>query len=374
MVDLQERFRPFREASAPDLWPEVERRGPRPARSHVSWRRLGVAALALIVAGAGLAVAIRAFRQPSRPGPASTSSVEPSANGVLLFRGGREGPSAIYEVQPDGTGLRQAFAPSADLYDIAWSSDGTQIAWAGAIDERYGIYVSAPDGTNARRVTEGVNDGWPAWSSDSTRIVFSSTRYAPNLEQCRREGEWNLRCPTDLYLVDADGSNLTRVTSDAAPEYDPAWSPDGTQIAFTRSDGYGTAIYVVQTDGTGPRQVSSAEGGSDFRPSWTPDGERVVFGSIRYEDWGIFQVMADGTDERALLYRHPLYVDDPIVSPDGKLIAFVGDSVFLEGAESGQGDIALYVMKADGTDVTKVAEVPGGVAGEIAWQPVPVGG
>jgi Tol biopolymer transport system component len=301
----------------------------------------------------------------------STTPVVEMGNGVILFRGGREGPSAIYEVRPDGSGLREVLPPPADLHELAWSPDGTRIAWAGTVDGQYGIYVSAADGTDVQQLTEGDNDGWPSWSPDGTQIVFSSTRYDEDLRPCPREGEWNLTCPTDLYVMGADGSDITRITSESAPEYDAAWSPDRSRIAFTRSDGYGTAIYVGNADGGEPRQVSSADGGSDFRPSWTPDSDRVVFGSIRYENWGIFEVTAKGTDERVLLYRQPLYVDDPIMSPDGDLIAFVGDSTFLDDTEPGEGAIALYVMTSNGTDVRKLAEVPGGVIGDIAWQPVP---
>lgn len=110
MVDLQERFRPFREASAPDLWSEVERRGPRPVKDHVSWRRLGVAALALAVAGAGLTLAIRAFSQQTRPGSAPPKPRPPLAS-----------PSLGATLDLDGCPLALAAGEGA-----AWVSLGCQ--------------------------------------------------------------------------------------------------------------------------------------------------------------------------------------------------------------------------------------------------------
>jgi Tol biopolymer transport system component len=238
------------------------------------------------------------------------------------------------------------------------------------VDGRYGIYVSAPDGSDARQLTDGANDGWPAWSPDGTRILFSSTMDDPTVGPCRREGEWNLACSTDLYVMSIDGSGITRITSDPAPEYDPEWAPDGTRIAYTRSDNYGTAIWVANADGSEARQVSRAEGGSDFRATWTPDGGWLVFGTIRREDWGIFEVAADGSGEHAILPLGLAYVDDPVVSPDGGLIAFVGDTSQLAVAAQSDAATALFVMRSDGGGVTEIAEVPSGVVGEIAWQPV----
>src|SRR5207247_1248802 len=108
----------------------------------------------------------------------------------------------------------------------------------------------------------------------------------------------DFRCPTDIYTADADGGNVTRLTADPASEYQPQWSPDGSRIAFVQAfNGTATAIYVMETDGTGVRQVSSAVGGSDFSPSWSPDGKQIVFAAIRNEDWGIWVVNADGPDE-----------------------------------------------------------------------------
>ena len=200
------------------------------------------------------------------------------ANGVIVFQS-QDG--AVYEIESDGSGLRELFPASRGITQIAWSPDGTRMTWAGAVDGRYGIYVSAPDGSDARRLTDGANDGWPAWSPDGTRIAFSSSS-DPDASRCSRDAEWNLICRTDLYVMRADGSELTRITSDPAPEYDPEWSPDGIRIAYTKSNLSGTAIWIANADGSDPRQVSTAEGGSDFQElvaGWVRD--RVLGDPVR---------------------------------------------------------------------------------------------
>ena len=125
----------------------------------------------------------------------------------------------------------------------------------------------------------------------------------------------------------------------------------------------------MEPDGTDLRQISSADGGSDFWPSWSPNGSQLVFAAIRKEDWGIWTVNADGANEQLILGGTGAgYVDNPVWSPDGSLIAFVGNL----SVDDYSPEDALYVMRPDGTDVTPIADAPSiGVAGDIAWQPIP---
>ena len=154
----------------------------------------------------------------------------------------------------------------------------------------------------------------------------------------------------------------------------PRWSPDGGLIAFVREGelraGTYEAIYTMRPDGTNVRKISSGDRGSDFWPSWSPDGSQVVFAAIREEDWGLWVVNADGSSERSILGGTGAgYVDNPVWSPDGSLIAFVGNLAI----DDYSPDDALYVMRPEGTGVTPIADAPGvGVAGDIAWQPIPI--
>jgi TolB protein len=366
MADLRERFESLSRTQSPDLWPEIEAREPRSSTSSRPRRAL-TALVALFVAAAGIGVAALTFggsERPRMPG----ASAGAATNGPILYRVGGEGGSTWYSVMPDGSDRRAVFeGEPMRIAQIAWSPDGTRIAYQNPIADERGIFVANADGSNPFRLTRGANDAWPAWSPDGTRIVFSSTRYDPSIPPCT-PGE-DFHCPTDLYTVNVDGSTLVRLTDDSANVYQPAWSPSGDEIAFTSSANNITLVAVMKIDGSERRVVSSDSGGSEFSPTWSPDGSQIVFAAIRREDWGIWTVRPDGSDER-LLFGGPKagYVDNPEWSPEGTSIAFVGNT-FIDDYSPND---ALYVMRADGTGVTPIADAPGvGVAGDIAWQPIP---
>jgi Tol biopolymer transport system component len=300
----------------------------------------------------------------------------PMANGPIYFRvGGGEGGSRIESIDPDGTDRRVVFPEGSPVHysRIAFSPDGTRIVFDDFLSGAYGIMTADPEGGNVVRLTDGVNDSWAAWSPDGSKILFSSTSYDASIGPCEPGFPHEFGCPTDIYVMDADGSNVTRLTEDPRPEFMPVWSPDGSRIAFVREadpvPAAFDAIFTMDPDGTDVRQVSSADGGSDFWPSWSPDGSTIVFAAIRREDWGIWAVDADGSNERMILGGMGAgYVDNPVWSPDGTLIAFVGNLAI----DDYSPDDALYVMRPDGSNVTPIADAPGiGVAGDIAWQPIP---
>lgn len=378
MPDLESRFRSLARTAAPDLWPDAQRREPLPSPGRPAARRLLIAVTALAIAIAGFAVSVRAFTAgTSAPGPANSPPAPTgrSANGAIYYRvGGGDGPSRIEAVEADGTGQRVVFDgdPLLHVAQIAWSPDGSRIAYLDAIPAERGIYVADPDGSDPVRLTHGANDAWPSWSPDGSKIVFSSSADDPTLPTC--EPGMDFRCPTDVYAVDADGTDLTRLTHDPAPEYQPAWSPNGDRIAFVRSSG-GTAgeaplIFTMDVDGSDIRRASSGEGGSDFSPSWSPDGSRIAFVGFRFENTGIWLVDANGSNEHQVVGQDWYSVQDPVWSPVGDLIAFTGSP---SGGDAALYD-ELYVMDPDGADVRQLAEAPGwGVAGDIAWQPLVAG-
>lgn len=373
MPELRDRFESLSRARAPDLWPEIEGREPGRAVEPSSARRVLVAVVAFVVAIAGIGFAAISFGGFERPSASATGPVG-VANGPIYFRvGGGDGGSHIEAVEPDGSEQRVVFeGEPMRMAQIAWSPDGTRMAYQDPIADERGIFVANPNGSDAVRLTEGANDAWPSWSPDGTKIVFSSTRYDPSIEPCEPAGA-DATCPTDLYTIDVDGSKITRLTFDPAAEYRARWSPTGDLIAFERNTEdpplMRPAIFTMNPDGTDVRQVSTGDGGSDFWPSWSPDGSTIVFAAIRREDLGIWAVDANGSNERRILGGTGAgYVDNPVWSPDGSLIAFVGNL----SVDDYSPDDAVYVMRPDGTNVTPIADAPSiGVAGDIAWQPLP---
>jgi WD40 repeat protein len=372
MPEFGDRFASLARTRAPDLWCEIEGRRPRDPIEPSSSHRIVVALVAFIVAIAGIVIAAVTFEGSDRPAPAGAM-----ANGSIYFRvGGGDGGSRVESIESDGTDRHVVFPEDSPVHytRIDFSPDGSRIAFDNFLAGEYGIETADPNGSDVVQLTDGVNDSWASWSPDGTKILFSSTRYDPTIAGCLPGFPHEYRCPTDIYVMDADGSNVTRLTDDPAGEFMPRWSPNGRWIAFVREGdlraGTYEAVYTMRPDGADVRQASSGDRGSDFWPSWSPDGTQVVFSAIRNEDWGIWVVDAEGSNEHMILGGTGAgYVDNPVWSPDGNLIAFVGNLA----VDDYSPDDALYVMYPDGSGVTPIADAPGiGVAGDIAWQPVPI--
>jgi Tol biopolymer transport system component len=107
----------------------------------------------------------------------------------------------------------------------------------------------------------------------------------------------------EIYTINADGSNQTRLTNNTADDVYPAWSPNGTKIAFatgTGSDGgYPYDIYTMNTDGTGPTRLTNNTG-SNGEPAWSPDGSKIAFDTNRDGNYEIYTMNVDGTNQTRL--------------------------------------------------------------------------
>jgi hypothetical protein len=182
------------------------------------------------------------------------------------------------------------------------------------------VYAVNPDGKNrTRRTTDPARDFHPAWSPDGTKIAFVS----------ERDGN------DEIYVMNADGTGQVNVTNDPAFEVEPAWSPDGTEIAF-ESDRDGLLdIYVMNADGTGVTRLTNS--GSAEEAAWSPDGTKIAFRS----SLDIYTMKVDGTDQ-VNLTNTGTAESRPNWAPDASKIVF-------EGADD-SGVSAVEVMNADGSN------------------------
>jgi WD40-like Beta Propeller Repeat len=159
----------------------------------------------------------------------------------------------------------------------------------------------------------------------------------------------------ELYSVNFDGSAERRLTWTGSSEGDPAWSPDGTKIAYASAgSGSRSRIWVMNADGSGQTQLaaSSTESADDIQPQWSPDGTQIAFASTRVNTWNVWVINADGTGLRRVT---DFLSNDPAWSPDGRQIAYVGLD-------------AIGVVDATGENAHWITG-PGGWAGAPSWSP-----
>jgi TolB protein len=174
----------------------------------------------------------------------------------------------------------------------------------------------------------------------------------------------------DVYVIDANGNALARVTGDPAADFDPTWSPEGTQIAYRHQAGPYTTqtdILVTAADGGRPTYLTMSRGVSDWGPAWSPDGTWIAWNSER-DDPGSgvlhgFVMHPDGSGVMRITDR--IWVEYPAWSPDGSKIAFMAQE---PGASGLDPDYNIYVMNADGSGITKLTD-GSGTEGFPAWSP-----
>lgn len=168
------------------------------------------------------------------------------------------------------------------------------------------------------------------------RIVFHSDR----------DGE------IDIYVMNADGSDVRRLTDAPGRDFEPDWSPDGSTIVFSsdRDDPENAHLYLMNADGASQRRLIPTVKDDQVGARWSPDGQYILFHSNPQVDglprFDIFRVRADGSELTNLTdTRGNNFMAD--WSPDGERIVFVSQR---------NGNSELYVMNADGTEQTRLTE------------------
>jgi dipeptidyl aminopeptidase/acylaminoacyl peptidase len=330
-------------------------------------------------------VALAALLGDRPAGPAAAAPAAPAVAAPAIGAPGQGGPGPAtagrlsemdvfnieYAVDPQVSpdGRRVVFVRrSADIFTDRWTSN---------------LWVVNLDGSDPRPLTTGRrNDSSPRWSPDGGRIAYLSS-----------EGE---EIP-QIYVRWMDGGQTARITNLASPPAGPAWSPDGRTIAFTgfvpreapkiaalppapegatwapppvvidrliyRFNGEGylkpgfTHLFVVPAEGGTPRQISSGDfqhGGGAYDasdPVWTPDGKSLLLSANRHPDWELEPydtevyefALADGAVKALTRRKGPDQA--PVVSPDGRRIAYVGYDDRYQGYQVTR----LYVMNRDGS-------------------------
>ncbi len=192
---------------------------------------------------------------------------------TVYFSSKRTGGFEIYSIAINGNGLQRLTRELGSLYAPELSPSGELILFT---NHGNGLWVMKPDGDNPRPLTTR-DDIDPTWSPDGSMIAFASSRNGQR----------------QLFVMNADGSNIRQVTDLNNMGGRSSWSPDGKRLAFYRGPFGDRNIYLINVDGTGLVQLTN--GGDNLGPSWSPDGNWIAFTSFRDGNNEIYIIHPDGT-------------------------------------------------------------------------------
>lgn len=324
---------------------------------------------------------------PSSVAPASptTASTQGRINGKIVFTSNRNpghphGGLNLWTMSPDGSNPTQltddsirgpALPPFVPVYDDGpkWSPDGTKIAFFSNRNYMFALYTMNADGSGVELVTDRMlSPSALAWSPDGGKLAFADGgAIVIGLNQPF----------TDIYLINLNGSGLTKLTSNSGLNGFPSWSPDGRQIVFSSNRDGMHKIYVMNADGSNQHAV--AERGT--QPSWSPDGSKILFVGGQGDAIGcgttsgnficeqLYTVTPHGRDLTQLTHYAASY-QMPKWSPDGTKILFarnlttliIYDDPLFGGRGITERGRAIFVMNADGSVQTNISNRNSGPA------------
>ena len=332
---------------------------------------IGAGAVLLVTPALGLGDRLLNLIQSKRS-PLDVQAPSWSTDGrTIVFVSWRDGNGEVYVMDADGSGHRNLTQHPAKDVRPAWSPDGRTIAFVSQRNGTSDVYVMNPDGSGKRNLTrDRASDDYPTWSPDGRKIAFLRGRLhitdvtehnpTPPFASCSGSPR---RCVHrfflyNLYVVNADGSGLRRLTRNQTEPYQLVWSPDGRTIYFGR--------YLVSTDGSGARRLPYIP----LTAVWSPDGRRIAFvrglpvrsrfGGPVGRNHEIYVMNADGSGSRRLTHNRA-YDGEPAWSPDGRKIAF-------QSTKRIGGNREIYVMNVDGSGKRNLTRHPA-MDGRPSWSP-----
>ena len=211
------------------------------------------------------------------------------------------------------------------LFTVA-SAAQEQIAFSTYRDGNSEIYTMNTDGSNQSRLTySAFDDINPEFSPDGSKIAFSTVR----------DGNY------EIYVMNADGTHQTRLTINSAADSEPSWSPDGSKISFTSGRDGNSEIYVMNADGTNQTRLTNNDG-IDTGSAFNPLGDGIIFTTFRDVGAEIYRMGVDGSNPTNLTNAAGNDTEADW-SPDGSKIAF---------RALRDGGMDVYLMNSDGSNQT----------------------
>lgn len=204
---------------------------------------------------------------------------------VVVPQSGTQGNLDIAVANRDGSELKTHVGdiPEGHLSHQdwpAWSPDGKRFAFSSTHQQNQEIYIANADGSNVTRITQSPgHDGHPCWTADGQRLVFATDRWGG----------------LEIASVAVEGGEVARLTSSTGLDDFPAISPDGRSIAWVSNRDGNFEIYTADIDGSNPRNLTEWPG-RDTHPTWTPDGQAITFVSDRDGGSDLYTIDAPSHD------------------------------------------------------------------------------
>ncbi len=252
----------------------------------------------------------------------------------LLFHSLRHGASQVYLADSssgEARRLREGASGDEDI-DATWSPDGKRLLFTGRKATNSEVFVADADGSNLRQLTDHPGfDGGARWAPDGKTIAFLSSRSGPS----------------KLFLMDADGGNLRRLTKlDDGDESDHSWSADGQRLALVIHTNRRNSVWTARSDGSGLARLTS-ENVNEIYPAWAPDGKQLAYLRQTRSDAQLRVVnLADGSHRE--LAAGVARKSNLAFSADGQRIVF-------EGVEAGAASSEIYAVPIAGGEVLNLS-------------------
>ena len=305
------------------------------------------------------AVSAVAAAGAATPGP-------PVPGGKIAYMSMRDGQADIFSMDADGTSQFNITQDgSIDVrtdVEPAWSPDGKLVAFERQYTQPHRgatLMIVKADGTKLRTLLppamrEGSRSSQPSWSPDGRAVVFTSNR----------DGNF------DLYVIKSNGQGLRQLTftNNSVRNFEPQWSPDGRTILFSRSGQSATAVpqahlFVLRLGSSAVVQLTRSpadRGAGDQSPAWSPNGTRIAFTSDRMGSNDVYVMRSDGSKLQRLTMNNS-NDNHPTWASDGRKLAFLSDRT---------GSTEIFTLSAATQEPTQLT-FDKALKSDPTWQRIP---
>jgi Tol biopolymer transport system component len=274
-------------------------------------------------------VIIAAILMQGMPIPASAFAQE-----VIAYTRYTDGYWQIWTMAPDGSQQQQVTSSSVDKRSLVWINAGRQLAFR---TNNGRLFLINRDGSDEHEILEQyTNISDLDFSEQSGQIIF--TRFQPASVDV-----------SDIWRSSLNGKDAVILTKDRVLKYQPKFSPDGKQIAFVKADKTSLThqLWLMDTDGGSPRQITHIPEGFDTLPDFSPDGKSVVFTSNRDREGYDIYLFNIAPKKITRLTRDSGLDTHAVFSPDGTKIVFVSNR---------GGNQQIWVMGRDGSSIVQLTD------------------